>query len=172
MGTNYYFRPKGFTEIDRLNKNLKDSVSVLKEEYLNKLKELLVKTESQYKDYADLLYLTDISDLEDRVEFTVSEFEVPDIHICKISAGWIPLFESNRFYSNFRELEKFYLKYKDNLVFVNEYDDIINFEKFKKDVFDRIDNKNYQTHLQYNNSYGIRYYKDEFGVEWTNTQFS
>ena len=172
MGTNYYFRPKGFQKIDKLNENLRNSIEAIKNEYLNELKEILVETESQYKDYADLLHLTDISDLEDRVEFTVFEFETPDIHICKISGGWIPLFETTEYYHTLTELIEFYNKYKNKLNLINEYNEVINFDKFIKEVLDRTNNKNYQTHLQYNNSYGIYYYKDELGVEWTNSQFS
>ena len=168
MGTNYYFRPKGFNEIDDLNSSIDFIIKILKRFYLDKLNDILDK----YKEnYLDLLCLDNISDLEDKVKFTVLSLDTPDIHICKISAGWIPLFESNPHYSNFEEFESFYEKNKDKLDLIDEYNRVIDFDYFKRNVFDRINNKNYETHLQYNNSYDISYYKDELGVEWTNSKF-
>ena len=172
MGTNYYLRPKGFKKIEKINRNLYSSIHALKEEYLKQITDILISYKDEYEYYADLLYLSDISDLEDKVQFSVYGLEVPDIHICKLSGGWTPLFESNRLYSNFNEFEDFYNKYKDKLNLFDEYDDIISFEDFKNEIFSRLNNKNYQTHLQYNNCYGIYYYKDELGVEWTNSHFS
>ena len=168
MGTNYYFKVKGFEDIDRLNIELDKSVCKIKDDYLKNLNIILDKYKNNYIDYIDLL---NIDCVEDIVKFTVWGLDTPDIHICKLSACWIPCFESNKHFSNFKELEDFYNKYKNKLVLIDEYNKEIDFNSFKLEVFDRINNKNNQSHLQYSNSYGIRYYKDEFGVEWSTTQF-
>lgn len=55
-----------------------------------------------------------------------------EIHLCKISAGWLPLMEVQPdAYTNFREMEAFYLAHKDDLIIRDEYDEEFTWDAFK-----------------------------------------
>ena len=119
------------------------------------------------KDYENLIkHVKSLSNfiLEDKVE------DIFDgIHICKISCGWKPCFQKTQYYSNMEELIDFYIKYHKELVIIDEYDRVISWKSIYKEI--NICNKN-KSHLNVNSTYTHIFYKDDFGFEWSNGEFS
>lgn len=171
MGTNYYLKPRGYDELKIINKSIKLSISSLLQSYRDELNKIIEKSDSFCPIYPEILDRADPDNIDIKLEW---EFEEPDVHICKLSGGWKPLFEQTKFYSSFEEFEDFYNKYKDYFTIINEEGIELTFEGFKKNVFEKVSNTENQSHLQYNSQldYSIKYYKDNLGVEWTNTRFS
>lgn len=58
-----------------------------------------------------------------------------EIHLCKTSCGWAPLFENHpKAFHTFAELERFYLDNKESLTVYDEYGTEFEFEEFKNDI--------------------------------------
>ena len=96
MGTNYYFTPKKF-ELGRVKK--------LHEDYSSKLDKLLKDYIKSYnklcnemsKETNDLFESQELSDYNNWWNYMhLAEIEYPELHVCKISMGWKPLFEATK----------------------------------------------------------------------------
>lgn len=58
-----------------------------------------------------------------------------EIHICKRSFGWVPLFQKHEnAYKSFDGLEQFYYENENNLEIYDEYERQYTFEKFKEEM--------------------------------------
>ncbi len=86
-----------------------------------------------------------------------------DIHICKISAGWKPLFKKTEYFDSTISLLEFYDKNSKMLEIINE-----DYEKISIDVLQRRchraqNDKGNETHYDYE--------KDSAGYAWTHVDF-
>ena len=169
MGCNYYLRPKGFEELDRLNEYNESALKTMEESYITTIEDILNKVYKEHQIYLDIL---DIHQNPKDIYFHIHyPFERPDIHICKLSMGWVPLFEATKYYDSWDTFESFYILHKDEFDLVDEYDRVCMLEDFKNSVMERVQNKENQTHLvQEYQIYGIKYWKDSCGVEWTSSR--
>ena len=164
MGTNYYFKPKKF----EINK-----IEMLYEDYTSKLHELLndyIKTYNKLcnemsRETADLFEFEELSDYDNWYNYIyLAETEYPELHICKISCGWRPLFEVTKFYSNVEELKDFYDKNKDRICIEDEYGEEQNIDELFKYIDAKYKDKNNKTHTNA--------HKDNQGYEWVFDRFS
>ena len=74
------------------------------------------------KETNDLFESQELSDYNNWWDYMhLAEIEYPELHICKISMGWKPLFEATKFYGNVKELKEFYNKNKDRIHIEDEY---------------------------------------------------
>ena len=74
------------------------------------------------KETNDLFESQELSDYNNWWNYMhLAEIEYPELHICKISMGWKPLFEATKFYGNVKELKEFYNKNKDRIHIEDEY---------------------------------------------------
>lgn len=164
MGTNYYFTPKKF-EMDKIKK--------LHEEYSFKLDKLLRDYIESYnelynvmsKETNDLFENEELPDYRDWHNYMhLAEIEYPELHICKSSMGWKPLFQVTKFYSNVKELKEFYNQNKDRIHIEDEYGEEQDIDELFKFIDMKYKDKNNQTHTDA--------YKDQQGYEWTSHNFS
>ena len=164
MGTNYYFKPKKY-DMDKMTK--------LHEEYTFKLDKLLNDYIKSYnklskemsKETNDLFECEELQDYNNWWNYMhLAEIEYPELHICKISMGWKPLFQATKFYNNVQELKDFYYKNKNKIVIKDEYGEEQDIDELFKDIDDRYNNKDNQAHEDA--------YKDKQGYEWVTSNFS
>jgi len=101
--------------------------------------------------------------------YTIEE-NLCSLHIGKRSSGWKPCFQKTLYYSNMKEMEKFYFENKEDLIILDEYgeeyswiqlqSELMNFNKDKSDdIFNRLDILS-------------GYYKDDDGYDWCENDFS
>lgn len=164
MGTNYYFTPKKFEKdrIKRLHEDYSSKLDILLKEYIKSYNKMC---NEMWKETTDLFNTEELSDYNNWYNYMhLSEIEYPELHICKISIGWKPLFQSTKFYSNVKELKEFYNKNKDRINIEDEYGEVQDID----DLFEFIDvkykDKNNQSHADA--------YKDGQGYEWVTNNFS
>ena len=74
---------------------------------------------------------------------TSEEYEIVEypqlgyqIHVCKLSWGWLPLFQRHKAFKTWAEFEEFYKRHSDNLSLIDEYDHFMTFDDFKTGVFE------------------------------------
>ena len=171
MGTNYYFEPKGYEKLPKINDEFILNAKKLRAKYLEDINNIIDNANKKYPLYKGFFHNYFDPDYTLNYSTAIS----PDVRICKVSYGWVPLFETNQYYSSIEELTYFYDLYKDSLVIKDEYDREFTFDEFIDIIKNHISNPNNKTsHLQYNSPlYNFKYYKDKsLGVEWTNTEFS
>jgi len=58
------------------------------------------------------------------------------MHICKRSYGWKPLFQKHDCFNTFAEFEDFYKNNSEDYQIYDEYDELYSFEKFKQAMID------------------------------------
>lgn len=174
MGTNYYFVPRkmNYDIFRNIHTEYQDKLDELVNTYIenvnNEYNRQIEDTNDLYRNYGlrhkDEWYTTPYLETVD----------YPEIHICKLSAGWKPILQANENYRDIESLRYFYENNKDNIKVMNEYDEDIKFEDLIKEIIDRTNNENNQTHLKYNGFISAyqSYYTDSYGVEWTYTEFS
>ena len=168
MSTNYYFKYKNTNQ---------EVFNDLKDEYDNKYYDLF----NEYKDriveeYNKQVKGTPLEDVDPDLDWvnqiqTFHTYDVDEIHLFKISSGWKPLFQTNENWSSVKELEDYYSKHKNILVFVDEYDEEQDFNKILKDVKNRYKDKNSQSHIKESTTY-FPIFTDKEGYEFTNIEFS
>lgn len=168
MSTNYYFKYKN---------NNQEVFNDLKDEYDNKYYDLF----NEYKDriveeYNKQVKGTPLEDVDPDLDWvnqiqTFHTYDVDEIHLFKISSGWKPLFQTNENWSSVKELEDYYNKHKNILVFVDEYDEEQDFNKILEDVKNRYKDKNNQSHIKESTTY-FPIFTDKEGYEFTNLEFS
>lgn len=169
MSTNYYLRPIKYEHINKINENVKNKLSKIEKEYNKSIKELIIEN-NKIDVYKDLL---DKDNIDVKIVLKY-EVEIPDIHICKLSYGWIPSFQANANFKSWNEFESYYLMNKDYFDIVDEYDEKISLVYLYQKVFEHLNNKNNsKSHLELNEcSYlGIKRWKDNYGFEWTDIEF-
>ena len=167
MGTNYYLTPKGFDKISDINKNTLKILNEIRNDYCKSIHELIDKASINHKIYKEALDIGNIDDINVKLEY---EFEIPEIHICKISYGWCPSFESTEYYKTFDEFKEFYNKYKDDFDITDEYNKCLTIDELEHIATTAKENAK-EFHSKYN-SCGVAYYStDNYGFEWTNTHF-
>ena len=147
MGMNYYLKPKGYDKLDWLNKSTKIFIDATLKSYKDELNKMIEESDKICPLYLEILDRADPDNIQIKLQY---EFEEPDVHICKLSAGWKPLFEKNKFYKTFKEFEDFYKNNKKYFTIINE-----ECEELKSKVFMKVSDKDSQTHLQYNSNYRI-----------------
>ena len=164
MGTNYYFTPKKF-ELGRVKK--------LHEDYSSRLDKLLNDYIKSYnklcnemsKETNDLFEIEELPNYKDWYNYMhLAEIEYPELHICKISMGWKPLFQVTKFYSNVKELKEFYNKNKDRIYIEDEYGEKQDMDELFEFIDIKYKDKKSQSHKDA--------YKDEQGYEWVTNNFS
>ena len=156
------FKMEIFTLLETLEDILEKSKSlpftakavVDKEEMLDIIKEIRLKLPDELTFYIVPQYLYD-------------DF---DIHICKISDGWVPSFEVNDNFTTYKEFKKFYLDHKDEFLLIDEYNKEIdlatldsNLEYHKLTALD----KNKRT-----SNFYAKLYTDEDGYDWIDCNFA
>ena len=168
MGMNYYLRPKDYEHVDIINEVIKKTLLDIENDYKNTLKSIIVSANLKHDIYREALAerIADVDNIRVKLEW---EFDIPEIHVCKLSGGWVPLFEETKYYKDYEGFKKFYNKYKDDFDFVDEYDEKVNIDEFDREVMSKIHEEN--SHLQFNNL-DFKYVKDKYGVEWVNVTFS
>lgn len=74
---------------------------------------------------------------------TSEEYEIVEypqlgyqIHVCKLSWGWLPLFQRHEAFKTWAEFEEFYRSYSNHLSLIDEYDHFMTFDDFKTRVFE------------------------------------
>jgi len=163
MGTNYYFKPKKFGI---------DKIKMLYEDYTSKLDRLLNDYIKSYnkmcnemsKETRDLFECDELTDYDNWWnDMHLAEIEYPKLHICKISIGWKPLFESTKYYKSMQELKNFYEKNKNRISITDEYGEEQDIDELFKTIDNRYKNKNNRSHPDA--------YKDEQGYEWIDCDF-
>lgn len=97
--------------------------------------------------------------------FDNDENRYPDIHIGKRSAGWKPIFQASNFYSSVDEIVEFYIKYKNILTIVNEYEEKLTLQELEEELFNWESCRNWRSH-----DYNI--YLDNRGYEFSGVEFS
>ena len=167
MSCNYYLKPKGFDEINELNDNIEVELSKLTVKYIDDVNNITEKACNISPLYKELLDLPDLSDLFIQMQWPV---ELPEIHVCKMSLGWVPCFQSNKMYKTYKEFLEFYTKHKDIFTLINEYDEEIDLEKFKEDL-KYFKDKALPNNNRANN-YNMYYISDEDGFDWIDNDFS
>lgn len=55
-----------------------------------------------------------------------------EIHLCKLSCGWVPLFEVQKAFSTFVELQNFFAAHSSDLRVIDEYGEELTFGEFKE----------------------------------------
>lgn len=168
MSTNYYFKYKNTNQ---------EVFNDLKDEYDNKYYDLF----NEYKDriveeYNKQVKGTPLEDVYPDLDWvnqiqTFHTYETQEIHLFKISSGWKPLFQTNENWSSVKELEDYYNKHKNILVFVDEYDEEQEFNKILEDVKNRYKDKSNKSHLNESTTY-FPIFTDKEGYEFTNIEFS
>ena len=58
------------------------------------------------------------------------------IHVCKLSWGWLPLFQRHKAFKTWAEFEEFYRRHSNHLSLIDEYDHFMAFDDFKTRVFE------------------------------------
>ena len=58
------------------------------------------------------------------------------IHVCKLSWGWLPLFQRHKAFKTWAEFEEFYRSHSNHLSLIDEYDHFMMFDDFKTRVFE------------------------------------
>ena len=58
------------------------------------------------------------------------------IHVCKLSWGWLPLFQRHKAFKTWAEFEEFYRSHSNHLSLIDEYDHFMTFDDFKTRVFE------------------------------------
>ena len=170
MGTNYYLTPKGFDEIDTINKVTLKTLNEIRNSYCKSIKELIEKSCKNHNIYKEVLDLPDLDSIKCILQWDI---EIPELHICKISAGWCPLLEATEYYSNFDDFKKFYEKYKDAFDITNEYNEYITIDEFESILF-KAKERATEFHSQYNDDFygtNIKYTTDSYGFEWSYNHF-
>lgn len=167
MGCNYYLKPQGFGALRDLNKRTVSSLENITEEY----KQALIKMRDEANKISPLYSeLLDIPSIEDIRVVLQWEMELPEIHICKMSMGWIPCFQNNKYFNSFKEFIKFYEDNKNVFTLVDEYDEVISLDKFVEDLYEF---KNHALPTNKRSSYyDIRYTTDEDDFDWIDNDFS
>lgn len=83
-------------------------------------------------------------------EYTIKdiEYEIVDepylgykVHLCKLSAGWRPLFQRHKTISTFKEVEKFCLKNKSMVSIYDEYGRRYTWKQYFKKVYNHSQRK-------------------------------
>lgn len=170
MGTNYYLRPRGFERLKQLNEETNSKLAVIRESYIKEIQDMIEESSKISPLYEDLLDRPDPSNINLYLQY---EYDLPELHVCKTSGGWVPLFEATKYYKSFKELESFYSKYKDVFTLYDEYNELVDFKDLKEKVFSMRDIAT-ETHLKPDPYWGytpdISYWKDEDGIEWTNSR--
>ena len=117
------------------------------------------------KETNDLFESQELSDYNNWWNYMhLAEMEYPELHICKISMGWKPLFEATKFYSNVKELKEFYDKNKDRIHIEDEYGEEQDIDELFQFIDMKYKDKNSQSHTDA--------YKDGQGYEWVSHNFS
>ena len=169
MGTNYYLTPKFSAKITKLNSDYNDMLQKIKETYINEVKSIYDEAYRFSSEYKEFFPINDIDDISLYLKY---EVEVPEIHICKISSGWVPSFQKCKWFSTYREFLAFYDLHKEIFDITSEYNEIVSIDKLNKDLF-KFKNKalpeNDRSH--YSSNYYV-YIKDEDGFDWINVDFS
>ncbi len=170
MGTNYYLTPKGFDKIDEINKITLKTLNEIRDNYCKSIEELIEKTCKNHKIYKEVLELPDLDNIKCILQWDI---EIPEIHICKISAGWCPAFETTEYYNTFKGFKNFYDKYKDDFYITDEYNRQVTIDELEQIVTNAKRNAK-EFHTKYNSQYSsyVNYITDEDGFEWTSTHFS
>ena len=101
---------------------------------------------------------------------TVRERLFDRIHICKLSGGWIPLFQGTEYYKSLDELKEFYRRNKDTYIVINEYDEQIDFDELLEKCTLWRDKDNNKSHLTAT-AYGINFRICPSGCEWSDMKF-
>jgi len=169
MGTNYYLTPKGFDKIDEINKITLKTLNEIRDNYCKSIEELIEKTCKNHKIYKEILELPDLDNIKCILQWDI---EIPEIHICKISAGWCPLLESTALYDNFDDFKKFYEKYKDDFDITDEYNRHYTINELENRLV-KAQQKAIEFHEKYSSDFcnSPNYISDDYGFEWTSNHF-
>ncbi len=164
MGTNYYFTPKKFelNRVKKLHEDYSSKMDKLLNDYIKSYNKLCNEMSKETNDLFDNEELPGYKDWYNYMH--LAEIEYPELHICKISMGWKPLFQATKFYNSVQELKDFYYKNKDRIIIKDEYGE----EQGIDELFEFIDikykDKKSQSHTDA--------YKDQQGYEWVSNNFS
>lgn len=168
MGCNYYFRPKDCEFINIINNTYDKILQNTLTGYKNAISPIFNKLRDSYSEFLDLLQLPDLDFIKiDLLKYFV---EIPEIHICKLSCGWRPMLQANKFYSNYNEFKAFCTKYKDIFDIYDEYNQLVEFEELESQIFYRA-RETFQTHLDYDSVYNYKDTDYQY-IEWTRREFS
>lgn len=171
MGINYYFVPKkiDYEKFKSIRADYQIKLDKLVEEYEKDINDEFKK---QIENVEGLFNNCGLKHHDEWYSTPYLEpIDYPEIHICKLSAGWKPCLQKTRFYSNLEELIYFYESYKDKIKLENEYGEECDFNELIQDIKNRSNNKSNKTHSNldlYSGSYSI----DSFGIDWCSTDFS
>ena len=76
----------------------------------------------------------DINNLKCKYPFAKITVQA-DIHIAKTSAGWKPLFQSNKYFESVEDIKNFYFNNFNTLIIKDEYGTDYTWEEFEKRVY-------------------------------------
>lgn len=177
MGTNYYLvaKNKKYTQKD---------FNDIRDVYQNKVEEIIQEYKNTVQNMIDQMYPTEVETLIPKIDVETAfaymkttylfEYEIPDIHICKVSKGWYPLFQKNNHWSSFKEFIEFYNSNKDYLSLIDEENREIPIDEFIQTIHTWYSQSDNETHIQFQSPLNPipEYYKDPEGYEFTTHEFS
>ena len=172
MGCNYYLRPRGFSRLNKVNKKLEEDLEKITEKYKNTVDGIIKFACYKYPFYKDSLDLPDLSNLYSTMNWAVEE---PDIHICKMSLGWMPCFQVNKYFNTLDTFIDFYKQHKNEFILMNEYNEKVTLKEFEEDLRYFKENakpENNRVNSSYYNTGRPSYYKDSYGFDWYDNDFS
>ena len=167
MGTNYYLTPKKLDKILEINEITSKALNQIRDDYCKSINELFEKANKEHRIYKEVLDFPDTDDIRTKLEW---EVEIPEIHICKVSYGWIPLFEKTERYGSFSDFKKFYEEYKNDFDLTDEYNKHLTIDELEE-IVTTAKEKAQESHTKYDSPY-YHIEVDKDGFEWSSTHFS
>ena len=156
MGTNYYFRKKTVDPV---------SIEAITDSLNNDFKALVEKYNKNLREAFSAMDLDSTCEFDDSHTFFLpdSRDTYGDIHVGKLSGGWKPLLQANEYFHSIQTLKQWYEQNKHDYNFIDEYDEIVQFDDFIREIAERNQNDDLEDH---------KHSKDSEGYDWTHTQFS
>ena len=126
MGTNYYFRKKTVDpkRIETIVDSLNDDFKALVAKYNEKL----------HKVYSEMGIESFYDFDDDHTFFSPIGHSDYDIHVGKLSGGWKPLMQANKYFQSVEALKQWYEQNKDEYDFINEYDEINSLDEYIAEI--------------------------------------
>jgi arsenate reductase-like glutaredoxin family protein len=156
VGTNFYFRkktvdvPRLYSIVDKLNDEVKAVLTKHNELLQSARLEMGIENHEEFELRHDF-YLPD------------KHSDFGDIHVGKRSGGWKPLMQANKHFHSIQTLKKWYEQNKNEYDFIDEYDEIVPFGEYLREIYEWNQNPENKRH---------DFSPGADGFDWTYQEFS